>query len=186
MTGSTSRLRTDWVIASAPQASTVWRPQSGGTVLMPCHVQVSFRERSTVTLRLDAVLDAVRGRPTVVQMTFASARGLDLDRLENAFRWRRLPATVLDLLAAQAADGKPYHLEHSEPGALPPAELTDDFLTGVAEQYVALGRGYAPVLADRYGVPRRTIVRWIELSRARGILSPAPGPGRHGGHVITH
>ena len=61
---------------------------------------------------------------------------------------------------------------------------SDEFLEEIAQQYLAVGRGYAEVIASERGVARRTVVSWVEKARKRGILS-ATKPGSSGGSLLV-
>lgn len=72
------------------------------------------------------------------------------------------------------------------PSPLPAAwNLSDEFLTTIAREYLVRGRGYAASLAEEYFATPRTVVSWIEKARARGILSPPPTSGSTGGQLLT-
>lgn len=61
--------------------------------------------------------------------------------------------------------------------------LSDEFLTTIAREYLARGRGYAASLATECVVSPRTVVSWIGKARARGLLSAPPVRGAAGGQL---
>ena len=93
------------------------------------------------------------------------------DGIQAAAREAGLPITGFPAVAIQPQRRK--------------GNLTDEFLTAIAREYLARGRGYAASLAREYFVTPRTVVSWVEKARARGLLSAAPGPGATGGHLLS-
>ena len=146
------------------------------------------------TVRIEARVDLVDGKPEIVQMSLAAPAGLDLAALQRDFRWTSPLTAVTGLLPRLIATGSdPFALDLPVSGfpavAIQPLRrrgiLTDEFLTTIAREYLARGRGYATSLAHEYFVTSRTVVSWVEKARARGILSPPPSSGATGGHLLT-
>lgn len=143
--------------------------------------------------RFDATVDLVDGAPAMVRFVATAAEGLDLVRLQREFRW----ATPIDVVtrlvpAIIASGGDPFDHDYPVDGfpevvdaARAPANraLSDEFLEGIAREYLAIGRGYAKKIAVARGVAPRTVVSWIEKARQRGILT-TPGTGHHGGEIV--
>jgi hypothetical protein len=137
--------------------------------------------------------ELVADKPEIVEVSLTARTGLDLAALQRDFRWASpLEAVtgILPRLIAECAD--PFDNMLPITGfpavAIQPVRrkgnLTDEFLTTIAREYLARGRGYAASLAHEYFVTPRTVVGWIEKARARKILSAAPRPGATGGHLL--
>lgn len=146
------------------------------------------------TVRIEARIDLVDGEPEIVQMSFSAAAGLDLAELQRNFRWASPLNAVTGILPRLIAEGSdPFSVDLPVTGfpavAVQPSRrrgnLTDEFLTTIAREYLARGRGYAASIADEYFVAPRTVVSWVEKARERGILSAAPRSGAVGGHLRT-
>lgn len=143
--------------------------------------------------RFDATVDLVEGSPALVTFVADAATGLDIARLQREFRW----ATPVDVVtrmvpAIIVAGGDPFDHEYPVEGfpevidaEIGPINrsLSDDFLEGIAREYLTLGRGYSRTIALARGVSRRTVVSWIEKARQRGILT-ATTPGSHSGEIV--
>lgn len=144
-------------------------------------------------VRIEARVDVVEDKPEVVEMSFSAPAGLDLAELQREFRWASPLAAVTGILPRLVAEGAdPYTVDLPLSGfpavAIQPPRrgvLTDEFLTAIAREYLARGRGYAASLAQEYFVTPRTVVSWVEKARARGILSAPPSPGATGGHLLS-
>lgn len=146
------------------------------------------------TVTIEARIDLVNGTPEIVEMSLAAHAGLDLDVLQRDFRWASPLAVVTGILPKLIAAGSdPFAAELPVTGfpavAVQPVRrrgiLSDEFLTTIAREYLARGRGYAVSMAQEYSVTRRTVVSWVEKARTRGILSAAPTRGAAGGHLIA-
>ena len=146
------------------------------------------------TVRIEARVDLVGGKPEIVSMSFDATAGLDLTMLQRDFRWASPLTAVTGILPRLIASGSdPFAFELPVSGfpaaAIQPLRrrriLTDEFLVTIAREYLVRGRGYAASLADEYFVTPRTVVSWVEKARARGILSAAPSSGATGGHLLT-
>jgi hypothetical protein len=144
-------------------------------------------------VRIEARVDLVADRPEIVEMSFVAANGLDLPKLQREFRWASPLTAVTGILPRLIADGTdPFAVDLPLTGfpavAIQPVRrrgaLSDEFLTAIAAEYVARGRGYAASLAHEYFVTPRTVVSWVEKARARGILSAATGSGAVSGHLL--
>ena len=145
-------------------------------------------------MRIEARVDLAADKPEIVEMSFVAPAGLDLPGLQRDFRWASPLTAVTGILPRLIAAGKdPFAAElpfHGFPAvAIQPVRrhgaLSDEFLTAIAREYLARGRGYAASLAHEYFVTPRTVVSWVEKARARGILSAPPGSGSVGGHLLT-
>ncbi|MCB0915199.1 MAG: hypothetical protein H6525_02595 [Actinobacteria bacterium] len=139
-----------------------------------------------------AVVDVVASTLVVTKVEVSATLGLEVDRLQESFRWRTPLDVVSQLVPSLMAAGiDPYEVslpvgdypESARLGYSARRHLTDEFLEEVARRYLALGRGYASTLARDYGVSPRTVVNWIEKCRARGILTRVPS-GSIGGQIV--
>lgn len=146
------------------------------------------------TVRIEARIDLVGDKPEIVQMSLTANRGLDLAALQRDFQWASPLAAVTGILPQLIAAGSdPYAVDLPVTGfpavAIQPLRrrgvLSDEFLTTIAREYLARGRGYAASLGEEYYVSARTVVSWVEKARARGILSPPPSSGAAGGRLLT-
>lgn len=116
----------------------------------------------------------------ITRMTFESERGLNLQALQRDFKWK----TPLDLMCDHDGPYGKWIQAETETVIKPPTELTDDFLEQVARDYLRVGRGYPTALGAKYGAPPRTVVRWMQLARARGIITHPPRVGAVGGELV--
>jgi hypothetical protein len=100
-------------------------------------------------------------------MSFVARAGLDLSMLQRDFRWASPLAAVTGILPRLIADGSdPFAVALPLTGfpavAIQPlrrkGNLSDEFLTTIAREYLARGRGYATSLAQEYFVTPRTEV----------------------------
>ena len=144
-------------------------------------------------VRIEARIDLVNGKPEIVEMSLVAQSGLDLAELQRDFRWASPLAVVTGILPRLIATGEdPFTTDLPVTGfpaiAVQPVRrrgiLSDEFLTTIAREYLARGRGYAASMAHEYSVTPRTVVSWIEKARARKILSAPPNRGATGGHLI--
>lgn len=145
------------------------------------------------SVRIEALVDLVADKPEIVKMSFLAHRGLDLATLQRDFQWASPLTAVTGILPRLVEAGiDPFAFELPVTGfpaiAIQPLRrrgiLSDEFLTTIAREYLARGRGYAASLAEEYFVTPRTVVSWVEKARARGILSPPPSSGSAGGHLL--
>lgn len=166
------------------------------TVDLPVGVDWVFVEPESgrEAVRVNARVDLVGGEPVIVEMAFTAPAGLDLAALQRDFRWASPLTAVTGILPRIIAAGAdPFTVNLPVEGfpavAIQPVRrrgiLTDEFLTTIAREYLARGRGYAASLADEYFVTPRTVVSWIEKARARGILSAPPSSGAVGGRLLA-
>ncbi len=146
------------------------------------------------TVRIEARVDLIGDKPEIVEMSFAAAAGLDLAKLQRDFRWTSPLNAVTGILPRLIATGSdPFAFDIPVSGfpavAIQPLRrrgtLTDEFLTTIAREYLARGRGYAASLAHEYFVTPRTVVSWVEKARARAILSAPPSSGATGGRLLN-
>lgn len=162
---------------------------------MPVIFDLSLHDNETDTdvFRFEATIDLVDGAPAMTRFVADAAEGLDIVRLQREFRWSTPIDVVTRLVPAILVEGgDPFDHDYPVDGfpevidsAIGPANraLSDEFLEGIAREYLSLGRGYARRIADSRGVSRRTVVSWIEKARQRGILT-TEGAGNHGGHIV--
>jgi len=145
-------------------------------------------------VRIEARIDLVEGKPEIVEMSLVAQSGLDLAELQRDFRWTSPLAAVTGILPQLIAEGEdPFTTDLPVTGfpavAVRPVRrrgiLSDEFLTTIAREYLARGRGYAASMAQEYAVTPRTVVSWVEKARARRILSAPPTRGAAGGHLIA-
>jgi hypothetical protein len=188
LTGVSSR----FVRADGPR-----HPWTTGEVTVDLPVIVDWVHTDPATgdeaVRINARVDLVEGEPQIVQMSLVAPAGLDLALLQRRFRWATPLNAVMGILPRLIASGSdPFAADLPLTGfpavAVQPIRhrriLTDEFLTTIAREYLARGRGYAASLAREYFVTPRTVVSWVEKARSRGILSAPPTPGATGGRLL--
>lgn len=174
------------VASQAEGRRRAWTAPNGAIIILPILLVGGERDPATNedVWRAEFVVDLVDGRPQTVSLNLSAPEGLDEEVTHQRFRWSGARELVTFWMPEVIDDG-------GDPFAIPlPTEfwkrgearfqLTREFLTEVAEQYESLGRGYAGVLAARYGTTPRTIRSWVEKARAIGVLGTALGPGRIG------
>jgi hypothetical protein len=146
------------------------------------------------SVRIEALVDLVGDKPEIVRMSLTSRDGLDLAALQRDFQWATPLTAVTGILPRLIESGSdPFAVDLPLTGfpavAIQPLRrrgvLSDEFLTTIAREYLARGRGYAASLADEYFVTPRTVVSWVEKARARGILSAPPAKGAAGGRLLA-
>lgn len=168
----------------------------GVTVDLPVIVDWVLTEPSTgeERVRIEATVDLVDEMPTIVQMSFVSAAGLDTTHLQREFRWASPLDVVIGLVPQLILDGADPFTEYLPVDGFPAVAvkpnrrrqgaLSDEFLEAIAREYLIRGRGYAASLALEYFVSPRTVISWVEKARARGMLSAPPRRGAVGGELI--
>lgn len=172
-------------------------PWTTGKVTVDLPVIVDWVRTDPTTgdaaIRINARVDLVEGEPQIVQMSLTAPAGLDLAMLQREFRWATPLNAVMGILPRLIASGSdPFAADLPVTGfpavAVQPIRhrriLTDEFLTTIAREYLARGRGYAASLAQEYFVTPRTVVSWVEKARTRKILSAPATPGATGGHLL--
>ena len=172
-------------------------PWTTGEVTVDLPVVVDWVQTDPTTgdeaVRINARVDLVDGEPQIVDLSLVAPAGLDLAALQAHFRWATPLAVVTGLLPQLIAAGSdPFAAELPVTGfpaiAVQPLRhrriLTDEFLTTIAREYLARGRGYAASLAQEYYVTPRTVVSWVEKARTRGILSAPHTSGATGGRLL--
>ena len=149
--------------------TSTWRPADGIEVPMPVVFDLALVDTLTGAdvFRFDATVDLVDGSPALVRFEASAATGLDLARLQREFRWATPVDVVTRLVPAiVAAGGDPFDHDYPVDGFpevidahIGPANraLSDEFLEGVAREYLALGRGYADAIALTCVVCGRTM-----------------------------
>ena len=142
---------------------------------------------------VEAQVDLVADQPELTGVHIEGHPLLDANYLQVFFRWstpidvvtRTVPHLLeqgIDPLKYEyATSGYPEDFDSSKKVN---TRLSDEFLEEIAQQYIAVGRGYAEVIASERGVARRTVVSWVEKARKRGILS-ATKPGSSGGSLLV-
>ncbi len=172
-----------------------WTTTEGVPVELPLVVDWVRVEPGTgdEAMRVEARIDLVDGEPAIVEMVLRAKEGLNVVVLQNEFRWASPLEVVTAILPRLIAAGEDPCSADLPVTAFPAAAiqpiprrgtLTDEFLTTIAREYLARGRGYATSLAAEYFVTPRAVVSWIEKARARGLLSPPPARGAVGGRLI--
>lgn len=172
-----------------------WTTTEGVTVDLPVIVDWVSIEPGTgdEAVRVESRVDMVGGQPAIVEMVLTARDGLDVVALQRDFRWASPLEVVTGVLPRLIAAGEdPFSAELPVAGfpaaAFQPVSrrgtLTDEFLTTIAREYLARGRGYARSLAAEYFVTPRAVVSWVEKARARGLLSAPPARGATGGRLI--
>lgn len=179
--GTSSRLR------RAPGTRTEWVSANNQILQFPLVLDLVHLDGvgEEPVWRVDATADIVDGEPALVSVVVRSRIGLDIERLQQFFRWATplevITTTVPQLLALgqdpfahdYAVSGYP---DAADVVKRPQRRLTDGFLGEVAQRYLLIGRGYAKAIAAEYHVSPRTVVSWVEKARARGLLAPTtPG-----------
>ncbi len=185
-TGISSRLH------PFPEQPHCWQAPNGHLVHLPVVFDiVEIDAAHEVVWAFIATVDLVDSEPGLVALTAEGPRGLDVVRLQRAFRWAT-PVDVVRRLVPQllARGADPYthcYPTSGYPAAAGPShkkvELSEEFLEEIARQYLAIGRGYIRTIAEERGVSERTVVSWIEKARQRHILTPTT-KGTHGGTII--
>ncbi|MCH9816118.1 MAG: hypothetical protein K0U64_06660 [Actinomycetia bacterium] len=181
-----------WQVRPKPGPINRWRPATppGAEVRFP--VVTTFEVRATpdteLLLTLSATVALREGKPAILDMRFESERGLDLAVLQSTFKWETSLRVVTNyLLSADDGSDDCYNTWQTLAGVQPfvaATDLDDDFLEKIAHEYLAAGRGYSAVLSSRYGISKRSAVRWVEKARARGILTKPSKTGAVGGEVV--
>ena len=172
-------------------------PWTTGEVTVDLPVVVDWVQTDPTTgdeaVRINARVDLVDGEPQIVDLSLVAPAGLELAVLQREFRWASPLNAVTGILPRLIAAGSdPFAAELPVTGfpaiAVQPLRhrriLTDEFLTTIAREYLARGRGYAASLAQEYYVTPRTVVSWVEKARTRGILSAPHTCGATGGHLL--
>jgi len=173
------------------------QPWATGDVTVDLPVIVDWVQSDLTTgdekVRINARVDLVEGEPQIVQMSLVAPAGLDVTMLQREFRWATPLNAVMGILPQLIASGSdPFAADLPLTGfpavAVQPIRhrriLTDEFLTTIAREYLARGRGYAASLAQEYFVTPRTVVSWVEKARTRKILSAPATPGATGGRLL--
>ena len=141
---------------------------------------------------VEAQVDLIADQPELTDVHLTGHPLLNANYLQVFFRWatpidvvtRTVPYLLeqgVDLFKHEyATSGYPDDFDSSKKAN---TRLSDEFLEEIAQQYIAVGRGYAEVIASERGVAKRTVVSWVEKARKRGILS-ATKPGSSGGSLL--
>jgi len=186
--GITSRMR------PAPGRRRRWQVSAEHSFPLPVIVDHVSVDPDTLRChwRIEAMIDLVNGEPALVSMHVHVPGGLNPYLMQREFRWAsplELVRVGVPSLLAQGIDPFDHDLPVTgfpEAAALvrkANEPLSEDFLEGIAREYLAIGRGYARVIAAERHVSPRTVVSWVEKARRQGILSRVP-PGSHGGQII--
>lgn len=186
--GVTSRMR------PAPGRKRRWHISDHVSFTLPVIVDHMFVDPATGELGwlIEATVDLVNGEPALVRMNAHVPGGLDPYRMQREFRWASPLEVVRDgvpILLAQGVDPFDHDLpltgfpEAAHRGRPSNERLTDQFLEDIAHEYLAIGRGYARVIAAERHVSERTVVSWVEKARRQGILTRVP-QGSYGGDIV--
>lgn len=178
-TGVSSRLR------PAPGRKRPWPISDDVMFALPIIVDYVIVDDTSgdVQFVAEGTVDLIGGQPALVEMRLRAPEGLDVQNLQREFRWASLLTIVREGVPALLARGEdPFTVELPVTGfpeaatldAPSNAPLTDEFLLQIAEQYLAIGRGYPAVIAAERGVTERTVISWIVKARDRGLLSRVP------------
>lgn len=186
--GVTSRIR------PAPGRKRMWRIGDGTAFPLPVIVDHMSTDPKTGQIQwlIEATIDLVQGNPALVRMDAWAPAGMDPHQMQREFRW----ASPLDIVLLGVPEllqrgidpfsydlpvtGFPQAAHLKRPSN---AQLGENFLEDIAREYLALGRGYARVIAAERQVSERTVVSWVEKARRRGILTRVPA-GSYGGRII--
>ena len=134
----------------------------------------------------------MNGRVSLTQLTFEFSNGADVESLQANFRWSTPVEIVENLIPHFLSQGiDPFTVElatsgfpkAARPGSTRKRDLSDEFLKSIVERYLAIGRGYAAVVAIEHGVSQRTVISWIEKARKRQLLT-SEGRGKVGGQLV--
>jgi hypothetical protein len=162
-----------------------WTAPNGHTLVLP--ITITLWEPHPVTLEplwtVTARVDLVDRRPQTTEVVVSTPDGLDAAWLQRDLRWATPADIVREWAPQQLAVGlDPMTLEPPTDmwAAGERQDLTDDFLTQIATEYLELGRGYTSALAVKYGATPRTVRSWVEKARERGLLGAAPKRGKTG------
>ena len=180
---STEQTGYRWKVMPASGKLRKWEHE-GTTVRLPVTALFEFPGKLSITVDIDLVA----GEPQMTSMALSSRKGLDAQHLQRDFRWATPLRLVVQYLVARDDGTDKLYGKWQRPTAqapfVEPNELDDDFLEQVARDYLDAGTRYSRVLADKYGVAPRSVIRWIDLARKRGILSRPDQTGRVGGHIV--
>lgn len=170
----------------------VWPAPNGSEVALPVVLDiVAVDPDGTMQWSVEATVDLVGAEPCITSVHARSAQGLDTAKLQQSFRWSTPLDVVRHTVPGLLERGRdPYTHDYPIQG-YPSAAilhrtragLSDAFLEDIARQYLETGRGYAATISAQYGVSARTVTSWIELARARGILT-SRGKGAFGGEIV--
>ena len=186
--GISSRLR------RGKGARSKWIAQNGHAVQLPLVLDIVNIDEGSgeASWYVEAQVDLIADQPELTDVHLKGHPLLDANYLQVFFRWATpidvVTRTVPNLLAQgidpfkyeYATSGYPDDFDSSKKAN---TRLSDEFLEEIAQQYIAVGRGYAEVIASERGVAKRTVVSWVEKARKRGILS-ATKPGSSGGSLL--
>lgn len=142
---------------------------------------------------IEATIDLIDGEPALVRMDAQMPGGLDPYRMQREFRWASpLEVVTIGVPSLLSRGIDPFSVDLPLTGFpqaatldTPPNErLSDEFLEGIAREYLQIGRGYARTMAAQRKVSERTVVSWVEKARRRGILTRVPA-GSYGGRIVA-
>lgn len=186
--GVTSRLR------PAPGRKRTWHISEALSFQLPVIVDHSCVDPDTGEQQwlFEATIDLIDGVPALVRMNARVPGGFDTHRVQREFRWAS-PLDVVRVTVPQLLERgiDPFAYDLPVTGFPDAADMNgrsnrplgDRFLEDIARQYLAIGRGYAEVIAAERHVSHRTVVSWVEKARRRGILTRVPA-GSYGGQIV--
>ena len=171
-----------------------WQAPNGTEVELPAMLDLIWREHDNgpELFRVEAVVSLVFNAPHVTSVSFVAREGLDLSALQHSFNWQTPLDIVCQLIPKLIKAGiDPFEYSYPVDGYAEdkPLEtkqkqkLTDAFLETIAEEYLRYGRGYPEKMSQVRGVPKRTIISWVEKARQRGILTYV-SRGQVGGRIV--
>jgi hypothetical protein len=174
-----------WTISSSRTYGAGTRPVRFGEALyvVPFTIRVDYLDADTREpyVSVEGVVDAVDGRPALTGVTFDAPGGIHLPSWQREWRWSWLLDQALQSFQQDHRAAVDEYLAHVGR----PHDLTDGFLATIAADYLTIGRGYARTIARREHKSERTVRSWIELARARGLLTHPPDAGAVGGRLTA-
>ena len=171
----------------------IWTAHNGQQVRLPLIVDhMNIDEDGVQTWLAEAKIDLVANEPQLISMHLEAKPNLDAVRLQRFFRWASPLEVVRIAIPSLLEEGiNPFEYEFPTDGFPDAAQigradnsrLSDEFLKGLAREYVEVGRGYARIIAEQRGVSPRTVVSWVEKARKRGFIEPTK-PGKRSKRVV--
>lgn len=185
--GVTSRLR------RLDGREQIWFLPDGGKLSFPValDIQSVAADSHNLEWRIDAHMTLQNGVPIMAALHITNPSGIDPAHMKAFFRWET-PLDVVRILVPDLVRRGVDPFDYSYPtrgfpdaaisSRHPLSPLTDEFLHEIADQYRAIGRGYAAKIAAEFGVSKRTAISWVEKARKKGILGKTR-PGKFGEDV---
>lgn len=130
-----------------------WTAGNGQVIALPLIIDyVDVSDAGLERLRIEATVDVVNGVLQITDMVLHAPKGIDTSGLQREFRWRTPLDIVERLIPRLLEDGiDPFAIdlpvtrfpEAASGHTRSRGVLSDDFLRGIAEEYLRIGRGYA-------------------------------------------